>query len=316
MLLDLLLLFVIQSRQTLCINSSLNANFKDIHVAGYIEIRNGNNGTISSIYKTQGMAEAGALKNLATIASGFITNDSVRSCFLGNIETFTEAQITCITGGNSPADKNQALSYLRQEQEYLERQISWLDSRQVQPAASVEIRIINGVLSYIVKGIGLIGGILQFVSGTTLVFVGSPTVVGTAVGALLVLHGINNIMESGASLFFNNDNYEGPATRLYEGAANLIGVDRTYGKLAFSGIDLALSSVALLGTKLVPDAWRLFQYIPADYEINFRLMSMGELAGELLPDSATIYSSIQTYFSLPVNEPATPANHLVPFENQ
>lgn len=285
-------------------------------MAGYLEIRNGNNGTINSIYKTQGMAEAGSLKNLATIAAGFITNDSVRRSFLGNIEAFTDAQITCINEDTPPADKNQALSYLRQEQEYLERQISWLDSRQVQPAASVEIRIINGVLSYIVKSIGLVGGILQVISGMTLVFVGSPTVVGTAVGALLVLHGINNILESSASLFFNNDDFKGPATSLYEGAANLIGVDRAYGKLAFSGIDLALSTVALLGTKLVPDAWRLFQYIPADFEINFRLMSIGELAGELIPDAATIYSSTQTYFSLPVNEPVTPANHLVPFENQ
>lgn len=282
-------------------------------MTGYLDSRNGNNGSISSIYRSQGEVEAGSLKNLAITASGFIMNDRVRISFLGNIDAFTEAQMSCIINANSMAEKNQALSYLRQEQEFLEKQIDWLDSQQVKPAVSVEIRIINGVLSYIVKGIGLIGGVLQVIAGTTLIFAGSPTIVGTAVGALLVLHGANNITESSYSLFFDNDNYEGPITRLYEASAETIGVDRTYGKLAFAGIDLFLSSMALLGTKLVPDAYRLFQYIPADYELNFRLMSMGELAGEILPDSATLYSSTQTYFSLPVNKPDDPSSPLVPF---
>ena len=57
------------------------------------------------------------------------------------------------------------MNYLQQEQEYLEQQITWLQSKQVKPAASVEVRIVNGVLSYIVKSIGLIGGVLQIVSG-------------------------------------------------------------------------------------------------------------------------------------------------------
>lgn len=183
---------------------------------GYLYSRNGNNGSISSIYRSQGEVEAGSLKNLAITASGFIMNDRMRISFLGNIDVFTQAQMSCIINAKSMAEKNQALSYLRQEQEFLGKQI---------------------------------------------------------------------------------------------------GVDRAYGKLAFAGIDLFLSSMALLGTKLVPDAYRLFQYIPADYELNFRLMSMGELAGEILPDSATLYSSTQTYFSLPVNKPDDPSSPLVPFSN-
>ncbi|WP_459857371.1 DUF4225 domain-containing protein [Citrobacter sedlakii] len=43
------------------------------------------------------------------------------------------------------------------------------------------------------KNIGLIGGIAQVASGVTLLFAGSPTMVGTVVGSLLILHGVNNI---------------------------------------------------------------------------------------------------------------------------
>ncbi|WP_193764051.1 DUF4225 domain-containing protein [Hafnia paralvei] len=73
---------------------------------------------------------------------------------------------------------------------------------------------------------------------------GSPTVVGSVVAAALILHGFNNILENGASLFFVNDNFTGPATYLYGEAANLLGYDRTYRKLEFAGIDLVLSAMA------------------------------------------------------------------------
>jgi len=285
-------------------------------MAGYIQSRNGHNGTISDIYRLQGELEAGSLKNLAAIASDFINNDRVRYNFLGNVEAFTDAQLERINGNGSMEEKNVALSYLRQEQNYLEKQISWLQSKQVKPAVSVEIRIINGVLSYIVKSIGFIGGVLQIIAGGILLSAGSPTVVGSAVGALLILHGVNNVAENGASLFYGNDDYEGPATYLYGEAANLLGFDRRYGKLAFAGMDLGLSALTLFGTKLVPDAWRLFRYIPSDYEISFRTMSSWQLAGEIIPDSVTLYSGFQTFISLPVDQPDDPSNPLLPFPGE
>lgn len=285
-------------------------------MVGLIQSRNGNNGSASGIYRSQGVVEAGALKNLVITASEFISNNSIRDNFLGNAEAFTDAQLEVINGDFSMQEKNLALSYLRQEQDYLERQIAWLNSKQVKPAASIEVRIINGMVSYIVKGIGLVGGVLQVIGGATMIFAGSPTVIGSAVGALLVLHGINNIIESSESLFIDNDSYEGPMTKFYEGTAGLLGIDRTYGKIAFAGIDLILSAYTLLGTKLVPDAWRLLQYIPADYELNFRVMSAWELAGEIFPDSATFFSLNQTYFSLPVNQPDDPSNPRFPFPKE
>lgn len=281
----------------------------------YIESGNDNISTISNFYKTQAELEAGRLKELGITASGFIHTDQVRYGFLTNLEAFTEAQLECINSDDTQGKKTLALNYLILEQEYLEKQITWLQSKQIKPAVSVEIRTINGVLSYIVKSIGLIGGVLQVVSGGVLLLAGSPTVIGSAVGAALILHGFNNILENGASLFFGNDNFTGPATYLYGEAANLLGYDRTYGKLAFAGIDLVLSATALFGTKLVPDAWRLFQYIPSDYEMGFRTMSALELSGEIFPDSATIYSGTQTYFSLPVNRPDDPPAPLLPFHD-
>lgn len=280
-----------------------------------IQSRNGNDGTTNGFLRSQGEFEAGALKKLTVTASGFIKNDKVRYDFVTNIEAFTESQLECISGNGSQTEKVMAVTYLQQEQEYLEQQVTWLQSKQVKPAASVEVRIVNGVLSYIVKSIGLIGGVLQVVSGGFLVLAGSPTVVGSAVGVMLVLHGVTNIWENGNSLFFGDDDAIGPATYIYGEAANLLGFDRPYGKLAFAGIDLGLSAVALFGTKLVPDAWRLFRYLPSDYEMGFRTMSALELSAEIFPDAATLYSGTQTYFSLPESGPEDPPQPLIPFHD-
>jgi Protein of unknown function (DUF4225) len=280
-----------------------------------IQNRNYNDGSINGFLRSQGDLEAGALKKLAITASGFIKNDKVRYDFVTNVDAFTEAQLECISGNGSQGEKILAMDYLQQEQEYLERQVTWLQSKQVKPAASVEVIIVNGVLSYIVKSIGLIGGVLQIVSGGFLVLAGSPTVVGSAVGVMLILHGATNVWENGRSLFFGDDDATGPATYLYGEAANLLGFDRSYGKLAFAGIDLGLSAVALFGTKLVPDAWRLFRYLPSDYEMGFRTMSALELSAEIFPDAATLYSGTQTYFSLPESEPEAPPQLLIPFHD-
>lgn len=276
------------------------------------ENRNINDSAMSDFLRSQGEFEAAALKKLTSIASGFINNDKIRYDFVGNVEAFSEAQLECINGNGTQEEKIRSLSYLQQEQEYLEKQIMLLRSKQVKPAASVEIRIINGVASYIVKSIGLIGGVLQIASGGLLLLAGSPTIVGSAIGVMLILHGVNNIYENGASLFLGNDNATGPVTYLYGEAANLIGLDKSYGKLAFAGIDLALSASALFGTELVPYAWRLFQYIPSDYEMGFRTMSTFSLFVELLPDAATLYSGTQVYFSLHDSRPEPPSPPLVP----
>ncbi|EFH6988905.1 DUF4225 domain-containing protein [Escherichia coli] len=280
-----------------------------------IESSNSNDDTISGFLRSQGELEAESLKKLTITASGFIKNDKVRYDFVTNIEAFIETQHECISGNSSQSEKTLALNYLQQEREYLEKQVDWLQSKQVQPAASVEVRIINGVLSYIVKSIGLIGGVLQMVSGGLLFVVGSLTVVGSVVGSMLILHGATNIWENGNSLFLGNDNATGPATYIYGKIANSFGYDSSYGKLAFAGIDLVLSATTLFGTKLVPDAWRLFRYIPTDYEVSFRTMSAMQLSAEIFPDAATLYSGTQTYFSLPKSEPPPPPQPLIPFND-
>ncbi|WP_330983249.1 MULTISPECIES: DUF4225 domain-containing protein [Enterobacterales] len=282
---------------------------------GFIQGGIGNDGTIDGFIRSQGELEAKALKQLAFKASGFINNDKVRYDFVINIDTFTKYQLECIKGNRFQGEKNLALNYLQQEQEYLEKQISWLQSKQIKPAASIEVRIVSGVLSYIVKSIGLIGGVLQIAVGGFLLLAGSPTVVGSAIGAMLILHGTTNLWESSNSLFFGDDDAIGPATFIYGEVANLLDFDRGYGKMAFAGIDLVLSATTLLGAKLLPDAWRLFRYIPTDYAIGFKTMSTLELSAELFPDAATLYAGTQTYFSLPEPEPEKPSRPLIPFND-
>ncbi|WP_368543489.1 DUF4225 domain-containing protein [Enterobacter soli] len=284
-------------------------------MGGYIQGRNGNGGILEDIIRSQANFEAGALRQITITASGFINNDEVRYDFIRNVEAFTEAQLECINGNSSRTEKTQALAYLREEQDYLEKQIGWLQSKQVQPAASVEIRIINGVVSYVVKSVGLIGGVLQVVSGSFLILAGSPTVIGSVIGIMLIAHGLNNIYENGNGLFYGNENAIGKMTYLYEETAEFLGFDRVYGKLAFAGIDLTLSAIPLLSVKLLPDAWRLFRYLPSDYTMGFRTMSKMELLAEFFPDAGTLYSGTQILLSLPESEPTSPRHPLIPLSD-
>ncbi|WP_148873066.1 DUF4225 domain-containing protein, partial [Serratia marcescens] len=203
--------------------------FKRDNMAVYRESRNDNISTTSDFLLIQAELEVDRLRKLGLSASGYIRTDPIRYNFLSNLEAFTEAQLECINSNDTLENKTHALHYLTLEQEYLDKQINWLQSRQVNPAVSVEIISKNGMLSYIVKSIGLIGGVLQVVSGGVLLLSGSPTVVGSVVGAALIVHGFNNILENSKSLFGGDDNYIGPATYLYGEAANLLGYDRAYG---------------------------------------------------------------------------------------
>lgn len=74
-------------------------------MVGFIQSRNGNNGSVSGIYRSQGVVEAGALKNLVITASEFISNNSIRDNFLGNAEAFTDAQLEVINGDFSMQEK-------------------------------------------------------------------------------------------------------------------------------------------------------------------------------------------------------------------
>lgn len=281
---------------------------------GYIQGRNGNENTIDSFLLYQAEHEAESVRKIGITASGLIKHDEVRYAFITDLENFIEAQLRCIKGNHSHTEKSLALKYLQLEQEYLQKQINWIQSKQVQPAASIELSMLNGVPSYVIKSIGLVGGILQVLTGGILIAAGSSTVIGVAAGVMLFAHGINNIIENYSSLFLDNDDVIGPMTYVYGQAAHLIGYDKSYGKLVFAGMDLVLSSYALFGAKLVPDAWRLFNYIPCDYEIGFKTMSSFELAAELVPDLATIFSGTQTYFSLPDSSPEDLPQPLVPLQ--
>lgn len=169
------------------------------------------------------------------------------------------------------------------------------------------------MLSYIVKSTGLIGGVLQTAGGLSLMFLGTPTVVGSVVGGVLVLHGLTNISENFMALVYDDNKFEGPATWIYSEIEESLGMPRSYGKLAFAGIDLALSAYALFSYSLIPDMLRLFRYIPSDYEMSFRMMTAWQLSKEVIPDLATSYSGTQTFYSILPSEPDVPSNPLLSF---
>lgn len=92
-------------------------------------------------------------------------------------------------------------------------------------------------------------------------------------GLTLTIHGINSITENGVSLYTNDPDYKGFASRWYEEGAVALGYTKAHGDLVYAGVDIAFSGFGLFKQALKPDAWRLFRYVNEDFLIGYKTMT-------------------------------------------
>ncbi|WP_114194785.1 DUF4225 domain-containing protein [Edaphovirga cremea] len=115
-------------------------------------------------------------------------------------------------------------------------------------------------ISLIIAGIGFVSGGLQFVAGVGLIETG----IGAGMGALLIGHGINNVVENGYYLLYR-ESYTGPVKFVYEQVGqNVFGSSARDADVIYTFVDVGLSINTLLGYRLEPDVYRLLRYVNAD----------------------------------------------------
>lgn len=139
-----------------------------------------------------------------------------------------------------------------------------------------------------IAGIGFVSGGLQIVAGVGMVGTGA----GAVPGALLIAHGINNVIENGYYLLYRQS-YTGPVRLVYQGVGELFGLDTKESDIIYTLVDVGLSLNGMLGYKLAEDAQRLYRYVNEDLlwgmkKLGITLMGPGDIILEIWGDANTL----------------------------
>jgi type VI secretion system Hcp family effector len=86
------------------------------------------------------------------------------------------------------------------------------------------------------------------------------------VGVITAAHGANNIYENSRNLLERNPDTRGPLRNVYQYIAGSEGG----GNITYGTADVGLSVYGVLTPTIKPDAWRIFKYIKADYEMAYK----------------------------------------------
>lgn len=247
----------------------------------------------SDYFLTMANIEAQRLSNIAAkLADRHLKNAVIRSDFKDDIQNFIAHQLESIRNAKSDNQCKQCVSNLQQERAYLDTQDRQLTIGSAQIVATAQLVEKNGVWGYVINGVGVLLSGLQIIAGATVAFtsVSIGNVVGVAFGGMLVLHGFNSLQESTINLIEGKNDTSGDLKNGYIYTAKLLGFDERTGRLAYSYMDLFLSSYGMSRLVLKPQSWRLFHYIRSDYVRNIQNMSRTDLLIEVGSDAMTIKS--------------------------
>ncbi|WP_350307760.1 DUF4225 domain-containing protein, partial [Photorhabdus viridis] len=122
------------------------------------------------------------------------------------------------------------------------------------------------VVNLTIAWIGFVSGTIQFIGG----FIAIDTGIGAVPGALLMAHGLNNVVESEHYILYR-ESYTGPVKFIYEGVGEKIfGMDKRDADVVYTSVDVGMSLNGLLGYRLEPDNQRLYRYINADLLVGLK----------------------------------------------
>ncbi|MEF9898997.1 MAG: DUF4225 domain-containing protein [Pseudomonas sp.] len=136
------------------------------------------------------------------------------------------------------------------------------------------------------KGVGLIAGVLQMVTGGSICYFSAGSLCAVA-GLPLIAHGANNTYENARNLIGNRDDSEGFVRKGYQSLAKVAGGSSREGNIAYGVVDIGLSIYTMRRLVLKPSAWRLFRYVREDYVKSYATMGRKAIAFEIGIDVMT-----------------------------
>jgi hypothetical protein len=240
------------------------------------------------------------LFTLATqIGNKFMPLSAAKDYFSQEIVRFDMNLTSRLNAGEITVDEamqtidNEITSLKRQDEE-----ISRKNARQaiiVKPQNPDEMMNRAEVIDLVIAGIGFVSGGLQFIGGVMLIDTG----IGAPLGALMIAHGVNNVVENGYYVLYR-ESYTGPTRFVYEGVGDLFGISKKDSDVIYTATDIGMSANALLGVKLEEDIARLYRYVNADLLIGLKQqglksMTIYDKTAELMGDANTAYGQYRAY---------------------
>lgn len=253
---------------------------------------------VKNYYLEMALAESYELGRLANRASAFyVKNAQSRFSFQKKIDDLINRHISTCRAATTQEGQRNAYVCLKAEKSSLQKQYESLQLNRVKKALYIEITNDNDILTYVVKGIGLIAGVSQVVAGAASILSSRGSNIA---GFLLVSHGFNNVYENGYFLINGEDDI-GPVRDLYRIVAKKSGYDNRIADIVYGGVDLALSVHGLFFTKKVvsdyrslmnyengPDTLRLYDVIDDDLLMTIKTMGKLSLGLEIAGDMVTV----------------------------
>ena len=217
--------------------------------------------------------------------------------FQDDVKAFVNAQIQVIRSNSTDDQCQQCIQNLKKENEYLTIQDRMLKAGTAVVHASVQVVKNGDIWGYVINGVGVVLSGLQVIAGVSVVgaSLASGTIIGTAFGVMLVLHGLNGFQESVENLVYGKTDSVGLLKQGYVATAEFMGFDQKVGQLAYSSMDLALSLYGIVRLVQKPEAWRLYYFLNTDYVRGIKEMSRKELFIEMYNDASAIKSISDTY---------------------
>lgn len=249
-------------------------------------------------FLTMAHAEANQLLSNANHLSHIYLKDGFnRLQFQDNVKTFVNAQLNVIRSGSTDDQCQECIQNLIKENEYLTIQDRMLRAGTAAVHASVQLVKNGDFWGYVINGVGVVLSGMQVIAGVSVIgaSLASGTIIGSAFGGMLVLHGLNGFQESVENLVYGKTDSVGLLKQGYVATAEFLGFDQRVGQLAYSSMDLALSLYGIVRLIQKPEAWRLYYFLNTDYVRGIKEMSRKELFIEVYNDASAIKSISDTY---------------------
>jgi hypothetical protein len=137
------------------------------------------------------------------------------------------------------------------------------------------------------KGVGVIAGALQIVTGASICY-GSAGTLCLLAGTPLMLHGTNNVYENGRNLWEGRSDVQGPVRKGYQEIAKVVGHGDAEGNMMYGAGELVMSAYGVTRLVLRPDSWRLFRFVRADYVRAYKNTPIPVLVLDRTADAITV----------------------------
>lgn len=249
-------------------------------------------------FLTMAHAEANQLLSNANHLSHIYLKDGFnRLQFQDNVKAFVKAQLNVIRSDSTDDQCQECIQNLKKENEYLTIQDRMLRAGTAAVHASVQLVKNGDFWGYVINGVGVVLSGMQVIAGVSVIgaSLASGTIIGSAFGGMLVLHGLNGFQESVENLVYGKTDSVGLLKQGYVATAEFLGFDQRVGQLAYSSMDLALSLYGIVRLVQKPEAWRLYYFLNTDYVRGIKEMSRKELFIEVYNDASAIKSISDTY---------------------